>query len=142
VGLLVQLMGRWTLAALTGLTPSIGGGVEGLGVGFAAGLSYAMSTSAVDGLAAPRGRARVRLAILVAAACGLAALMLALWGRPLVGGTLHAIARSSAGAHAVLTPLGRLIGEPDFGPLSAALLSIGEGATFGFGFAYGLTRRR
>lgn len=141
VGLLVQLVGGWTLLALTGLTPPIGGGIEGLGIGLAAGLSYAGGTAAADGLAAPRGRARLRLAILIGAACGFAALALALTGRPLVGGTLHAIAQSSAGAHAVLTPLGRLIGEPDFGPLSAALISLGEGATFGFGFAYGLTRR-
>lgn len=141
VGLLVQLVGGWTLVALTGLTPRIGGGLEGLCIGLAAGLSYAVGTSAGDGLAAPRGSARLRLAILMGVACGFAALVLALAGRPLVGGTLHAIAQSSAGAQAVLTPLGRLIGEPDFGPLSAALISLGEGATFGFGFAYGLTRR-
>lgn len=141
VGLLVQLVGSWTLVALTGLKPPIGGGLEGLCIGLAAGLSYAVGTSATDGLAAPRGHARLRLAILIGAACGLAALVLALSGRPLVGGTFHAIAQSSAGAQAVLTPLARLIGESDFGPLSAALISLGEGATFGFGFAYGLTRR-
>lgn len=141
VGLFAQLVGQWTLAALTGLTPPIGGAIEGLGLGLAAGLSYAGGTTARDGLAAPRGHARLRLAILVSAACGCAALILALAGRPLVGGTLHAIAQSSAGGQAVLTSLGRLIGEPDFGPLTAGLISISEGATFGFGFALGLTRR-
>ena len=34
-----------------------------------------------------------------------------------------------------------LIGEPDFGPLSRAVLGCGEGALFGFGLAFGLTRR-
>jgi hypothetical protein len=40
-----------------------------------------------------------------------------------------------------LTPLGRLIGEPDFGPVTAALIATGEGGLFGFGLALGLTRR-
>lgn len=141
VGLFAQLVGQWTLAALTGLTPPIGGAIEGLVLGLAVGLSYASGTTARDGLAAPRGHARLRLAALVSAACGCAALILALSGRPLVGGTLHTIAQSSAGGQAVLTSLGRLIGEPDFGPLTAGLISVGEGATFGVGFALGLTRR-
>ena len=76
-----------------------------------------------------------------AAACGLAALALTLAGRPLVGGTIHVIAESSAGSQATLTALGRFIGEPDFGPLTAALISTAEGALFGFGLALGLTRR-
>ena len=66
---------------------------------------------------------------------------LTLAGRPLVGGTIHAIAQASAGSQATLTPLGRLIGEPDFGPLTAALIATGEGALFGLGLALGLTRR-
>ena len=60
---------------------------------------------------------------------------------PLVGGTIHLIAQASVGAQATLTPLGRLIGEPDFGPLSAAVIAFGEGALFGLGLALGLTRR-
>ena len=67
---------------------------------------------------------------------------MALSGRPLVGGTIHAIAETSTGSQAVLTPLGRLIGEPDFGPVTAALIAAGEGALFGSGLAAGLTRRR
>jgi hypothetical protein len=34
-----------------------------------------------------------------------------------------------------------LIGEPDFGPVSQALLGTGEGAIFGLGLALGLMRR-
>jgi hypothetical protein len=59
-----------------------------------------------------------------------------------VGGTIHAIAQASLGGQAALTPLGRLIGEPGFGPLTAALISLGEGAMFGLGLALGLTHRR
>jgi hypothetical protein len=77
-----------------------------------------------------------------AAACGVAALALALAGRPLVGGTIHLIADASAGSQVNLTSLGRLIGEPDFGPLTSALIATGEGALFGFGLALGLTHRR
>jgi hypothetical protein len=62
-------------------------------------------------------------------------------GRPLMGGTIHAIAEASAGSQAVLTPLGRLIGDPDFGPLTRAVIGTGEAALFGFGLAIGLTRR-
>jgi hypothetical protein len=76
-----------------------------------------------------------------AAACGFAAVALATAGRPLVGGTIHFIADASVGSQASLTSLGRLIGESDFGPLTAALIATGEGALFGAGLALGLTRR-
>jgi hypothetical protein len=69
-------------------------------------------------------------------------LSLAWAGRPLVGGTIHAIAEASVNGRALLTPLGRLIGEPEFGPLTAGLISLGEGAAFGLGLALGLTHRR
>jgi hypothetical protein len=67
--------------------------------------------------------------------------MLTLAGRPLVGGTIHAIAQASRGSQAALTPIARLVGEPDFGPLTAAVIGTGEGALFGLGVAIGLTRR-
>ena len=65
--------------------------------------------------------------VLTAGACGLAALALTLAGRPLVGGTIHAIAQASRGSQAALTPIARLVGEPDFGPLTAAVIGTGEG---------------
>jgi hypothetical protein len=80
-------------------------------------------------------------AILVALACGLGALSLTLAGRPLVGGTVHAIAQASQGSQASLAPLGALIGEPDFGPIARGLIGTAEGALFGLGLALGLTRR-
>ena len=140
-GFAAQWLGRWTLAALVGVNVDVGGGLEGLAIGGAAGLGYSLATSHSEGLAAPRGRRRLGVAAATAAACGLAALALALAGRPLVGGTIHYIADASVGSQASLTSLGRFIGESDFGPLTAALIATGEGALFGLGLALGLTHR-
>jgi DNA-binding winged helix-turn-helix (wHTH) protein len=141
-GSLVQWLGQWSLATLVGVRVEIGGGLEGLVIGGAAGLGYAIATSrAHDGLAAPRGRRRLNVAIATAAACGVGALALTFAARPLVGGTVHAIAQAAQGSQAALTPLGRLIGEPDFGPISRAVIGTGEAALFGLGLALGLTRR-
>jgi hypothetical protein len=130
------------LSALVAVNVDVGGGLEGLVIGGAAGLGYSLATSHADGgLAAPRGGRRVVVASATAAACGIAALALALAGRPLVGGTIHLIAEASSGSQAALTALGRFIGEPDFGPLTAAVVATGEGALFGLGSALGLTRR-
>ena len=142
VGYAVQWLVRWSLAALVGLHVDIGGGLEGLVIGGATGLGFAFATSRVEGgPAAPRGRRRLVVAAITAAVCGLGALALTLLGRPLVGGTVHAIAQASQGSQAMLTPLGRLIGEPDFGPVSRAVIGTGEGVLFGLGLALGLTRR-
>lgn len=142
VGGLVELISRWSLTALVGLHVEVGGGVEGLTIGAAAGLGYAITTAGVTGgLAAPRGGQRLRVAAVLAATCGIAALALAVSDRPLVGGTIHAIAHASHGSQVELTPFGRLMGEPDFGPISRALIGTGEGALFGLGLALGLTRR-
>jgi len=142
VGVAVQWLARWSLLAIVGVQVETGGGVEGLIIGASAGLGYAIGTSHVDGgLAAPRGGQRLRAAALTALLCGVGALSLTLAGRPLVGGTLHNIAREARGSQITLTPLARLIGEPDFGPVSQRLIGTGEGAVFGFGLALGLTRR-
>ena len=92
-------------------------------------------------MAAPRGGRRVRAAALTAVLCGLGGVVLTAVGRPLVGGTVHAIARAADGSQATLAPLGRLIGEPDFGPVTQRIIGFGEAALFGFGAAFGLMRR-
>lgn len=143
VGLVIEMLTTWSLTVLTGMTPDIGGGVDGLLIGASAGLGYGSATvPALGGLAAPKGRARARTALLTAAACALAGLALSLAGRPLVGGTIHAVAQASGGSQGLLAPLGRLIGEPGFGPVTAAMIAMGESATFGAGLAFGLTHRR
>jgi DNA-binding winged helix-turn-helix (wHTH) protein len=142
VGLAAEWLSRWSLAALVGVLLDVGGGLEGVAIGAAAGLGYAASTPfAEGGLAAPRGWRRVTTAAIVGLACAAATLALALSGRALVGGTVHLIAEASQGSQVVLTPLGRLVGEPDFGPVTAAVLGLGEGLLFGAGLAFGLTRR-
>jgi DNA-binding winged helix-turn-helix (wHTH) protein len=141
-GFAAQWLGRSMLTALVGVKVNVGGGLEGLVIGGAAGLGYSLATSYVaGGLAAPRGERRAVVAAAITLACGLAALALALAGRPLVGGTVHLIAEASSGSQATLTSLGRFIGEPDFGPLTAAIIATGEGMLFGVGLALGLTRR-
>jgi DNA-binding winged helix-turn-helix (wHTH) protein len=143
VGLLVRLFARWSLIVLVGIDAYIGGGIECLVIGGAAGIGYGLATArSSGGLAAPRGAGRLRTAGLTAVACGLAALGLTVAGRSLVGGTIHAIAQASQSGQALLTPLGQLIGEPGFGPVTAALIATGEGAMFGLGLALGLTHRR
>jgi DNA-binding winged helix-turn-helix (wHTH) protein len=130
-GSVAQWLGRWALAALLGLDVSVGGGLAGLAIGTAAGVGYA---NVDDG--------RLRAALMIGALCGLAGLALTLGGQPLVGGTIHAIANAADGSPATLAPLGRLVGEPDFGPVSRSILAFGEAATFGVGLAFGLRRRR
>jgi hypothetical protein len=142
-GTVAQWLGRWSLAALVGVHIDIGGGLEGVIIGAAAGLGYGLATSGTEGgLAAPRGKRRLRVAILTGLACGLAGLMLSGAGWPLVGGTVHAIATGSGGSQAALTPLGRLLGEPDFGPVSSAISGTFEGLLFGLGLSFGLTHLR
>lgn len=143
VGTAVQWLARWSLALLAARPVAVGGGIEGLALGAAAGLGYALTThEAAGGFAAPRGTARVRSVMAVSMVCGLAGLALALLGHQLVGGTLHTMATGPDGTSSLLSPLGHVIGEPDFGPATAALVSVGEAACFGAGLAAGLTRRR
>jgi len=142
VGTAAQFLGRWSLDALVGVHIDIAGGVEGLAIGAAAGLGFGIATTGTGcGFAGPLGGRRPRVALVTAAVCGLSALALSMAGRPLVGGTIHAIATHSSGSQAALTSLGRLIGEPDFGPVSRAIIGTGEAVIFGLGLALGLTRR-
>jgi DNA-binding winged helix-turn-helix (wHTH) protein len=142
VGSAVQWLTRWSLAALVGLHLDVGGGLEGVVIGGGAGLGFAIATRSLqDGRVAPRGGKRALAAFVIAMCCGLAGLSMLLAGRPLAGGTIHIIADAADGSRATLAPLGRLIGEPDFGPVSSAILAFGEAAVFGVGLAYGLIRR-
>ena len=141
VGLLAQWLGRWTLDTLVGVQVAIGGALEGVVLGGLCGAAYALATRRAEGgLAAPRGRRRVEAVVAIAWACAAGGIGLALVGRPLVGGTIHMIAQSSVGSHARLTPLARLLGEPDFGPVTRTLIAAGEAGLFGTGLALGLLR--
>jgi DNA-binding winged helix-turn-helix (wHTH) protein len=141
VGTTCQFLARWGLAALVGLELDIGGGIEGLVIGAAAGLGMALASRHADErLPVPRPTSRFVAAVLVALCCGMAGLVLTLSGQPLVGGTIHTIADAADGSRATLAPLGQLIGEPDFGQVSRTILAFGESAVFGLGLAVGLLR--
>jgi DNA-binding winged helix-turn-helix (wHTH) protein len=116
---------------------------EGLVVGGTSGLGYALATRQPPGggLAAPAGGRRVAAAGIVAAVVAAGAAGLAWAGVTLVGGTINEIAGSSPDAQLALAPLGRLIGEPDFGRVTGILLSAFEGSAFGSALGWGLTAR-
>jgi DNA-binding winged helix-turn-helix (wHTH) protein len=143
IGSFLQAVVGWTLEGVFGLSVAVGGAREGLCLGAAVATGYAASTfSREGGIAAPSGRARWRTAGSCALAAGVTAIVLSLAGSPLVGGTINAVAQASAGSRVALTPLGVWIGEPAFGPLARTIVAAAEGALFGFGLAWGLTRRR
>ena len=134
VGLAAQLLGRWTLQTL-GLDVAVGGLVQGVTIGAACGLAHEFVGRSSE---LPL-RTRVATFALLS---GLAALVLVLAGQPLVGATLHALSHASAGAQTTLAPLGHLLGEQDFGPMTAAIVGTGEGVLFGAGLGLGLNRSR
>jgi DNA-binding winged helix-turn-helix (wHTH) protein len=159
MGMAVQWLMRWSLAAVVGLSLPIGGASEGLVIGAAAGIGYAIARRHKgtppgrsgrhqgtplrrSGRQGPAARSGIPRAAIVAACCAAGALALASAGRPLVGGTLHLIAREARGSQISLTPLGRLIGEHEFGPVSQALIAAWEGGLFGLGVGIALIRRR
>jgi DNA-binding winged helix-turn-helix (wHTH) protein len=116
---------------------------EGLVIGAAVGGGYALATPQPPGggMSAPTGQRRAAAVVtvgLVAAAAGTA---LAMADRTLVGGLVNEIAKTSPSANLVLAPLGQLIGEPDFGPITAVALSAFEAGVFGAAVAFGLTIR-
>ena len=144
VALIAHLLLRAVLGGLFGLRlPYEGGAIDGLVLGAAAGIGYALATAQPPGggLAAPSGWRRAAAAAIVGACCAAAALALALSGRLLVGGLVHDIAQLSRDSELVLAPLGYFIGEPGFGPVTRTLLSAFEGAAFGCALTWGLTRR-
>jgi DNA-binding winged helix-turn-helix (wHTH) protein len=121
----------------------IGGWVEGVVIGAAAGLGYAASTSPLPGggFAGPRGGARARTAIATGLACAVAAVLLTLAGGHLVGASLDALASAFEGSDVGLAPLAQLLGEQDLRPVTRTLVSAFEGLMFGAGLAFGLTHR-
>jgi hypothetical protein len=142
VGLLAHALGRSTIEGLFGRAiPPVGGAAEGLAIGAVVGLAYALAAHPPQGsgLEAP-ARARAALATGLATATGCVAI--SLLGATLAGVSLNAIARSFQGSQVGLAPLARLLGEPELGPLTRAVLGAWEGLLFGAGVVLGFTRRR
>jgi DNA-binding winged helix-turn-helix (wHTH) protein len=142
-GGLTHALVRLTLADLFGhVLPPVGGGAEGIVLGAAAGLGYALATPRPSGgMATPHGRERLRAVLAGAACCAAGGLALTLAGGQLTGASLHALARSFQGSQVTLEPLARLLGERQLGPVTRGVLAVAEGALFGAGLVAGLTRR-
>jgi DNA-binding winged helix-turn-helix (wHTH) protein len=143
-GALAHVITRALVAGMFGREmPSIGGWIEGLVLGAAAGLGYAMSTAPLPGggLAGPRGWARVRACLTTGVVCGLAGILLTWAGRRLVGSSLDSMASAFAGSHVGLAPIAKLLGEESLRPITRTIVSAFEGVAFGVGLAFGLTHR-
>ncbi len=133
---------QWTLRGLFGrdLEPIVGG-LEGLVLGAATGLGYALATRSDGGLAAPRGIARWRAALVAGLLAAVAGVVLAVSGGHLGALSLDLMARSFPGSQVGLRPLARLVGEAEPGIVTAVAISAWEGLMFAAGTVYGLTRR-
>jgi DNA-binding winged helix-turn-helix (wHTH) protein len=143
VGFVVHHLARWTLEGVFGRDlGEIGGGFEGLALGAAAGLGYALATPRPEGgMATPRGRARLVTAVVTGMSCALAGVALAALGGHLAAVSLSTLGRLFEGSQVQLAPLARLLGEAELGPLTRIVLGAYEGMLFGAGLAFGLTRR-
>lgn len=144
IGAIAQVATRWTLRGLFGLElADIGGPMEGLVLGVAAGFGYAVTTRRPGGggMAAPTGLARARTALAVGVATAVAGMILSMTGHPMVGGLINEIAQASSGSQLTRTPLADLYNEPSFGGGTKIILAIFESGLFGLGFAAGFTRR-
>jgi len=143
IGAVVHILASWILADLFGREiTAIGGGIDGLAIGAAAGIGYALSTPRPEGgMATPRGARRWIAAALTGGACALAGVLLAAAGRTLGAGSLDLLARSFQGSHAGLAAIGALVGEDGLGPTSRLVLNAFEGFLFGLGLVLGITHR-
>jgi DNA-binding winged helix-turn-helix (wHTH) protein len=144
IGSLGHLLARATVSGVFGHDlSSAGGSLEGLVIGAAAGIGYAMPTSPLPGggMAAPRGRERTRTAVVTGSICALAALLLSAAGGHFVASSLDVTAGAFEGSKVGLAPIARLLGEGDLRPVTRALVSAFEGLLFGAGLAFGLTYR-
>jgi DNA-binding winged helix-turn-helix (wHTH) protein len=143
IGAGAHLLALWTIQSLFGrdLSPTAGG-FEGLVLGGAAGLGYALTTKQPEGgMAAPRGGARARVVLTTGLACAAAAALLGATGSYLGAMSLDFVARAFPGSQVGVQPLSRLLGESEPGLVTRVVISGGEGLLFGAGLALGLTRR-
>jgi DNA-binding winged helix-turn-helix (wHTH) protein len=146
-GALVAFFARRGVDALLGglfgfPSLALGGGLEGLAIGAAAGVGYGLSTRRpAGGMATPHGAARLRTCGATALACALAAAFGSAAGLRLGSTSLAAVVRGFPATQVHLGAFGRLVGEAALGPRTRTLLGAAEGLLFGAGLAAGLTRR-
>jgi hypothetical protein len=143
-GTAAHLAVNTVFGSIVGRPPApLGGSLEGLVVGLAAGIGYAWSTHTPrgGGMATPRGMARARAALVTALCCAAAGGALGAIGANTVSVTLDTVGNTYDGSQVGLAPLARIIGEQEVHPLTRTLVSGFEGLLFGFGLALGLTHR-
>ncbi|HEY7509652.1 MAG TPA: transcriptional regulator [Vicinamibacteria bacterium] len=143
VGAATHLLALWTIQGLFGrdLSP-VAGGFEGLVLGGAAGLAYALTTPRAEGgMAAPHGRDRAVAVLATGLCCAAAAVTLAATGSYLGAMSLDFTAHAFPGSQVGLAPLSRLLGEREPGLVTRVVISGSEGLLFGSGLVFGLTRR-
>ena len=143
IGFAAHLIGMAVLEGLFGrdLSP-LAGGFEGLVIGGATGLGYALSTPTTEGgMATPHGAARLVAVLVTGLACAVAAAALGASGSYLGALSLDFMAESFPGSQVGLDPLAHLLGEASPGPLTKIAISAFEGLLFGAGIALGITRR-
>jgi hypothetical protein len=125
IGAIVKLLGVDTFNLLVGQSPGdITGPAEGGLLGAAVGLAawFAMWR---------RRRLSLRWGTAVAAVAGAATgLLIALLGRPMMGGSLDLLASSFPKSRLRMDQVGRLFGESDFGRVTHAVTGALEGALF------------
>jgi DNA-binding winged helix-turn-helix (wHTH) protein len=143
VGAGAHLLAFWTIQGLFGrdLSP-VAGGFEGLVLGGAAGLGYALTTPRAEGgMAAPRGPERTLAVLVTGLCCAAAAVALATTGSYLGAMSLDFMAHAFPGSQVGLAPLARMLGEDAPGLVTRVVISGGEGLFFGAGLVLGLTHR-
>jgi hypothetical protein len=143
VGAAAHGLGSLALRGLFGqdLSP-VAGGLEGLVLGAATGLGYALATPlAAGGMATPRGGARWLAALAAGASCATAAAILTATGSYLGAMSLDLLAHRFPGSQVSLDPLARLLGEATPGPVTKIAIGAWEGLMFASGTVLGLTHR-
>ena len=143
VGAAAHGLGSLALQGLFGqdLSPAAGG-LEGLVLGAATGLGYALATPlAGGGMATPRGRARWLAALAAGGSCAVAAALLTAEGSYLGAMSLDLLAHRFPGSQVSLEPLARLLGEASPGPATRIAIGAWEGLMFASGTVLGLTHR-
>ena len=125
IGAIVKLLGLDTFNLLVGQSPGdITGPAEGGLLGAAIGLAAWFSIWRPD---EPRLRRGMSVAALAGAAAGV---VIALIGRPMMGGSLDLLATSLPNSRLRMDRVGQLFGESDFGPVTHVVTSGLEGALF------------
>jgi DNA-binding winged helix-turn-helix (wHTH) protein len=125
VGAVVKLLGLDAFNLLFGQSPGdITGPAEGGLLGAAIGLAAWLAMWR-------RRRLSLRWSVALGAlAGGAAGLLIALLGRPMMGGSLALLAESFPNSRLRIDQVGRLFGESDFGPVTHAVTGAMEGALF------------